>query len=110
MALVPSKKVTLGSQASMVYRYDHSALRSWTAEVGGDRLLLLSTRPTTRRDAVLRLQVDYVEKCVPVGSPLSLPGDGGLRYFVVAEKHPTRKKLLQSSKLREQQAMDFPNL
>ena len=97
--------------ASMVYRYDRAATRNWTREIGGTRLSLLPRQAGRVRDAVLRLQVEYIEKCVPVGSALSLPVEDApdtLRYFVVVVKHPTRKKLMQSETLRQQRAMCFP--
>ena len=63
------------------------------------------------RDAVLKLQLDYVERCVPEHTALSLPsaGAGGdVLYFLVTEKYPLRKKLLPSQELQRLQGMEFP--
>ena len=60
---------------------------------------------------MLKLQVDYVERCVPERMALSLPrvdAGGDLQYFLVIDKYPLRKKLLPSAELRRQQGMKFP--
>ena len=97
--------------ASMVYRYDKAASRNWTQDLGGERLSLLPTPKVRSRDAMLKLQVDYVERCVPERMALSLPRvdvGGDLQYFLVIDKYPLRKKLLPSAELRRQQGMKFP--
>ena len=98
----------LASVVSMVYRYDQAALQDWTRLLGGDQLQLLPKMTARLRDAVLRLQVEYVEKCIPASTALSLPIEGALRHFVIVEKQPVRKKRMVSDKMRRWQAMGFP--
>ena len=117
----------MASVASVVYRYDRSALRNWTAEIGEDKLKLLPPQPSRQHDAVLRLQIEYLEKVVPTEVVLSVPsssellaiedaqgqpgqaGGGGRRYFVIVDKHPLRKKVLRTeAELRRRRAMLFP--
>lgn len=109
--LVEPRKCCGASVVSMVYRYDDAASRSWTKELGGEKLSLLPPSAVRSRDAVLKLQLDYVERCVPEHTALSLPlagGGGGLWYFLISEKYPLRKKLLPSLELQRLQGMEFP--
>ena len=60
------------SVVGMVYRYDEAALRDWSKQIGQSRLQLLPPAVNRQRDAVLRLQVEYLAKCMPAGKVLSL--------------------------------------
>ena len=62
----------MASVASIVYRFDKAALRDWTASLGESQLKLLPRNLKLKRDTVCRLQIEFLETCIPTGVVLSL--------------------------------------
>ena len=61
LAAVPPAYGNTASVVSMVYRHDATTLRNWTRELGKNRLQMMVRKGANVRDAVHRLQVEYVE-------------------------------------------------
>ena len=107
-----------------MYRYDEAALRDWSKQIGQSRLQLLPPTVNSQRDAVLRLQVEYLAKCMPAGKVLSLanavegqgegavavPGGEEAKFFMVVDKYPARKKLMLGDSGERFGGMAFPSL
>ena len=85
--LVQPRKGALASVAKMVYRYDKVALRNWTAMIGKNSLTLLHPKAALQRDVVIKLQAEYIDKCVPTDTMLSLPPRSDLRVIQDIGEH-----------------------
>ena len=92
--LIQTRQGTLRSVASMVYRFDNAALQNWTAEIGEHKLKLLPPQPALQRDAVLKLQSEYIDKCFPVNAMLSFPRRSDLPANQGASEHGQHGQLV----------------
>ena len=104
-----------------VYRYDKAKMQDWSAEFGS-AISFIAKQPSRRKGVVTRLQIEYLQCILGDGQLFSLPqvdeqivdrakflaldAISGLvhqqpaasdRFFIVVDKHPNRKKQLQTA-------------